>query len=309
MAKTSSPKHTRSLRKSEALMGYLFIAPWLIGFLVFVAGPMIFSLYSSFTNYDGAFTMDWVGLSNYRRLFTTDQYFWISLKNTLYFVVFSVPIGVAVGVVSAVLLNQEIPFQRFFRTVFYLPKILTGVAVILLWMWVFNPQAGIVNTFLRSLGVENPPLWFASPEWSKPALIIMSAWGATGGMLVYLAGLQGIPKQLYEAAEIDGATGFRQFWKITLPLLSPTIFFKLVTGINGALQYWSTSLIVSDGGNGGPSYSTLFYGLRMWKVAFTESRMGYASAMAWVLLVMTLIVTAVQFYVSNKWVYYEGERR
>ncbi|MGE5672293.1 MAG: carbohydrate ABC transporter permease [Mycobacterium leprae] len=306
MARGTKPKSR--LARYEAIWGLLFITPWLIGFLVFVAGPMLFSLYTSFTNYDITSTFDWVGLHNYTKLLFDDKLFWISLGNTVYYAVFAVPIGIAVGVGSAVLLNMDIPGQKLFRTTFYLPRLLTGVSVLLLWMWIFNPQVGPINVALRAIGVHNPPLWFGDSAWTKPALIIMSAWGSTGGMLVYLAGLQGIPRHLYEAAEIDGATPWRQFWKITLPLLSPTIFFKLVTGISGAMQYWSSALIVADG-QGGPSYSTLFYGLRIYKVAFTEMRMGYAAAMAWILLVITLIFTAVQFWVSNKWVYYEGDRR
>lgn len=286
--------------------GYLFILPWAIGFLAFVAGPMFFSLYASFTNYDVTSQFDWIGLKNYTKLLLDDDLFWKSMYNTLYFTVFSVPLGIAVGVISAVLLNMDIPLQKAFRAVFFLPKVLTGVSVLLLWLWIFNPMDGLVNNFLRAVGVEHPPLWFASAQWSKPALIIMSAWGATGGILMYLAGLQGIPRQLYEAAEIDGASRFRQLLSVTIPLLSPTIFFKLVTGISGAMQYWTNALVMT---NGGPSNSTLFYGLYMYRRAFTELKMGYASAMAWILLVITLIFTGIQFWGSKRWVYYEGERR
>lgn len=292
--------------RREAITGYLFITPWIVGFLVFVAGPMLFSLYSSFTNYDVTSSFDWVGLRNYTKIFTDDSLFWKSMGNTLYYTVFSVPIGILVGSVSAVLLNAEVPFQKLWRTVFYLPRVLTGVSVLLLWLWIFNPDAGIINGFLRFLGMSRPPLWFADENWSKPAFIIMSAWGATGGMLIYLAGLQGIPKQLYEAAQIDGATALRQFVSVTLPLLSPTIFFKLITGINGAMQSWSNALVMTQGG---PSNSTLFYGLYMYRVAFTDLRMGYASALAWILLVIALIITAIQLWGSKRWVYYEGERR
>ena len=298
----------------EALTGYLFIAPWLVGFLVFVAGPMLFSLYSSFTNYDITSTFDWVGLRNYTKLFTDDNLFWKSMYNTFYFTVWSVPIGVAVGVISAVLLNQNVPGQKLWRTIFYLPRVLTGVGVFLLWVWVFNPDGGVINGFLRMVGVQTVPLWLADEKWSKPALIVMSSWTAAGGMILYLAGLQAIPKQLYESAQIDGASPVRQFLSVTIPLLSPTIFFKLITGINAALQYWQAALIMTTGAGGtttpgGPSNSTLFYGLYMWRIAFTDMRMGYAAAMAWVLLAITLVITAIQFYGSKRWVYYEGERR
>lgn len=293
-------------QKREAIIGYLFITPWLVGFLVFVLGPMLFSLYSSFTNYDITSTFDWIGLRNYVKIFTQDQLFWKSMYNTFYYAVFAVPLGILVGTVSAVLLNQEIPGQTLFRTIFYLPRIVTGVSVLLLWVWIFNPDGGVINGFLRLIGFHNVPLWLADEAWSKPALIVMSGWSATGGMLIYLAGLQGIPKQLYEAAQIDGAGAVRRFFAVTIPLLSPTIFFKLVTGINGALQFWTNALVMTQGG---PSNSTLFYGLYMYRVAFTDVRMGYAAALAWILLVITLLITAVQLYGSKRWVYYEGERR
>jgi len=307
-AAASRPKRLMNMRTKEAITGYLFILPWLVGFLVFVAGPMLFSLYASFTNYDVTSQFDWVGLRNYKKMLFDDPLYWKSMYNTFYFAIFAVPIGILVGVVSAVLLNMDIPLQKMWRTIFFLPKVLTGISVLLLWLWIFNPQDGLMNNMLRTIGIDNPPLWFASPEWAKPALIIMSAWGATGGILIYLAGLQAIPRQLYEAAEIDGATGLRQFISITLPLLSPTIFFKLITGINGAMQYWSAALIVTNP-PGSPSNSTLFNGLYMYRSAFTELKMGYASAMAWALFLITLIITGIQFYGSKRWVYYEGERR
>lgn len=294
-------------RRREAVTGYLFILPWLIGFVVFVAGPMLFSLYASFTNYDVTSTMRWVGLDNYVRLFTDDPLFWTSLYNTGFYVLFAVPLGIVTGLLIAVLLNQKVPGQRIFRTIFFLPKVLTGVAVLLLWLWVFNPDFGPINVFLRAIGVSNPPLWFSDPTWAKPALVIMSIWGAAGGYIIYLAGLQGIPRHLYEAAMLDGASPARQFLAITVPMMSPTIFFKLITGLSGAFQFWEAALIVSDGGKGGPSYSTLFYGLYMWQKAFNDYQMGYASAMAWVLLVIILLITGLQFYGSRRWVHYEGE--
>jgi multiple sugar transport system permease protein len=308
VAATGKRRSSMTLRKREAISGYLFILPWLIGFIVFTAGPMLFSLYASFTNYDVTSQFDWIGIRNYRRMFTFDPLYWKSMYNTLYFAVWSVPIGILVGATSAVMLNAKVPLQKMWRTIFFLPKVLTGVSVIMLWLWVFNPQDGILNSGLRAIGMQHVPLWFADPAWSKPALIIMSAWSATGGILIYLAGLQAIPQQLYEAAEIDGASGVRQFVSITLPLLSSTIFFKLITGINAAMQYWSNALIVTNP-PGSPSNSTLFYGLHIYNQAFKESKMGYASAMAWMMFAITLIITAIQFWGSKRWVYYEGERR
>ena len=297
------------LRRQEALNGYLFILPWLLGFLIFTAGPMLFSLFASFTNYDITSQMRWVGVDNYRRLFFDDQFFWISLGNTAFYAVFAVPLSIAVGLIIAVLLNQKIPGQRVFRTIFFLPTVLTGVAVLLLWLWVFNPDFGPINTFLRSVGIKYPPFWFGDPLWAKPALIIMSMWGAAGGYIIYLAGLQGIPKELYEASNLDGATPMQQFFRITVPMMSPTIYFKLITGVSAALQFWEAALIMSEGGKGGPSYSTLFYGLYMWQTAFGDYRMGYASAMAWILLFITLAITLIQNHFSRRWVYYEGEAR
>ncbi|PYE54610.1 carbohydrate ABC transporter permease [Deinococcus yavapaiensis] len=296
-----------TLRRREAINGYLFILPWLLGFLLFTAGPMLFSLYASFTNYDVTTRMRWIGLENYQRLLFDDSLFWTSLGNTGFYALFSVPLSVAVGLLIAVLLNQKVPGQRVFRTIFFLPKVLSGVAVLLLWLWVFNPEFGPINSFLRFIGIQNPPLWFSDPIWAKPALVIMSMWGAAGGFIIYLASLQGIPKDLYEAAMIDGAKPITQFWKITVPMMSPTIFFKLITGVYAALQFWEAALIVSSGGTGGPSYSTLFYGLYMWQKAFGEYQMGYASAMAWILLIIALTVTFIQFIGAKRWVHYEGE--
>ncbi|BDP41481.1 spermidine/putrescine ABC transporter permease [Deinococcus aetherius] len=295
-------------RQREALWGYLFIAPWLIGFLAFVLGPMLFSLYTSFTNYDITSRFDWVGVRNYVGLFTQDSRFWKALGNTAYYATFAVPLGIATGLLIATLLNQQVPGQRLFRTIFFLPKVLTGVAVLLLWLWVFNPQVGLINTALYRLGVNenNLPLWFGDPVWSKPALIIMSMWTAAGSFMFYLAALKGVPRDLYESAQIDGASPVRQFWAVTVPLISPVIFFKLITGISAAMQFWSESLVLTKGG---PSDSTLFYGLYIWQTAFTDLRMGYASAMAWILLLITLAITGVQLWLSKRWVHYEGEVR
>ncbi|HWG84672.1 MAG TPA: sugar ABC transporter permease [Deinococcales bacterium] len=298
----------RARRRKDLINGYLFIAPWLIGFLAFTAGPMLFSLYASFTRYSIIEPARWVGLENFRTIFTDDQYFRISLGNTMFYALLAVPFGIFIGLTIAVLLNLEVPGQRMWRTFFFLPKVLTGVAVLLLWMWVFNPQVGPVNAFLRFVGVENPPNWFFDPIWSKPALVIMSGWGAAGGFLIYLAGLRGIPKELYEAAQIDGASAFRQFVSVTVPMMSPTILFKLITGITGALQFWEATLIINNGEPGSPSYSTLFYGLYMYNTAFKEYRMGYACALAWILLVITLIITAIQLWASKRWVHYGGGR-
>ncbi|GAA5534265.1 sugar ABC transporter permease [Deinococcus aluminii] len=302
------PRRGLKARHREALWGYLFIAPWLIGFLCFVLGPMLFSLYASFTNYDITSRFDWVGVRNYVQLLTQDTRFWTALYNTAYYAVFAVPLGIATGLLIATLLNQEVRGQRLFRTIFFLPKVLTGVAVLLLWKWVFDTNYGLINTGLSHLGVpqDHQPVWFGDAFWAKPALIIMSVWAAAGGFMFYLAALKGVPRDLYESAQIDGARPWRQFWAVTVPLISPVIFFKLITGISGALQFWSEAMVITKGG---PSDSTLFYGLYIWQTAFTDLRMGYASAMAWILLLITLAITGLQLWFSKRWVHYEGEVR
>jgi len=290
------------LARREALNGYAFFSPWLFGFLVFTAGPVLYSLYLSFTSYDTLSAPKWIGIMNYKVLLTQDMTFWKSLYNTLYYVVFSVPLGLIIGVLLAMLMNQKVPGIRFFRTVFYLPSVVSGVAVALLWMWLLDPSFGLINTTLAKFGIQGPG-WLTDVDWSKPSLILMSLWGVGGSMIIYLAGLQGIPRDLYEASRVDGAGAVRQFWRITLPLLTPTIFYNLIMGLLGGFQVFLQSFVMT---NGGPVDSTLFYALYLYNKAFKSSQMGYASAMAWILLVLTLICTLIVLRTSKKWVYYEG---
>jgi multiple sugar transport system permease protein len=299
------PKYKTTKREiKETIKGYLFILPWIIGFMAFTLYPMVFSLYSGFTFYDITSIQKWIGLKNYISIFTRDEYFIIALKNTAYYVAFSVPLAIAFSLFLALLLNTKVWGVKFFRTVYYLPSVLSGVAVTLLWMWIFNPSNGLANSFLNLVGIEGPS-WFQDPAWSKPALIIMRLWHVGGSMIIFLAALQDVPRTLYEAAEIDGATGFRRFWHITVPMISPTILFVMITGINGAFQIFDGPFIIS-GGTGGPANSTLFYNLYLYNKAFLELQMGYASALAWVLFVIIMIFTGIQMYVSKKWVHYEG---
>nr|WP_321153103.1 sugar ABC transporter permease [uncultured Acetatifactor sp.] len=207
------------------------------------------------------------------------------------------------GVLIAILLNQKVKGMRFFRTIFYLPTVVSSVAVSLLWMWILEPNFGLLNTFLGHLGIIGPG-WLTDPAWSKNSLILMSLWSVGGGMLIYLAALQDVPESLYEAATIDGAGTLKKFFKITLPMITPTLFYNLITGVIGGLQVFSQAFIMT---NGGPSYSTYFYGYHLYNKAFSEYQMGYASALAWVLLVMTLLLSLIIFRTSNKWVYYEGK--
>ena len=301
---SKSLKRSRlTLNQKEALQGYIFVLPYIIGFLVFIAGPMFFSLYASFTNYNITSKMDFIGFDNYARMFN-DKIFWLSLKNTLFFVALGVPLARIVAITLAVLLNHNIKGMRVFRTIFYLPSIFSGVAVFLLWMQLFSPSTGLINRILALVGI-NGPAWLFDPNWTKPALILMGLWSAGGGMLLYLARLQGIPQQLYEAADIDGANAVQRFFKITLPMITPIVFFDLITGMIGAFQVFQSAYVMTSG-QGGPMNSLLFFNFYMWKKAFEIFDMGYATAMAWVLFFIIMSITVINLKLSKHWVYYDG---
>ncbi|GGD85690.1 carbohydrate ABC transporter permease [Paenibacillus nasutitermitis] len=293
---------TRSRR--EALDAYVFMSPAILGLLIFMLGPIAASLYFSFTEYDILSTPQWIGLDNYKTL-VQDELFWQSLKVTLTYSVTSVPMVLIVSLVLAVLLNRNIRGIYFFRTIFYLPAVMSGVAVALLWKWIFNPDFGLINWALGTIGIEGPK-WFIDEQWALPPIIMMSLWGVGGSMLIYLAGLQGIPTDLYEASEIDGANKRKQFFHITLPMLSPVIFFNLITGIIGALQVFTEGFIMTAGG---PNNATLFSVLYLYRNAFSYLQMGYASALAWVIFLIVLLFTLLVFKSSPMWVFYEGNRR
>jgi len=290
-----------SMKRRKALEGYLFASPWIAGFLLFTAGPMIASLALSFCKYDILTTLKWIGLENYRQLFSA-QLFWTALYNTVYWVVFGVPLRLAMALLLALLMNRKLRGTPLFRTIFYVPSVVSGVALAMLWVWLFEPSVGLINTFLRMLGIANPPLWLGSEQWSKPALIIMSLWGVGGTMVIFLAGLQDIPEQLYEAAEIDGAGAWHKFRAITIPLLTPSIFFNLIMGIINSFQVFTQAYVMT---RGGPLYSTYFYVLYIYDEGFQYMHMGYASALAWILLLIILTLTLIQFYFSRRWVVYE----
>ena len=291
--------------------GLLFASPWLLGFLIFVLYPLVASLYYSFTDYNIIKSPQWVGLDNARALLT-DSLFWTSMGNTLYLVVFGLPAGLAVSLLLAILLNQKVAAMPLFRTIFYLPSIMPAVASALLFLWVLNPQYGMINLALRSVGIAGPG-WMTDPAWSKPALIILGLWTSGGTMLIYLAGLQGIPAHLYEAAMIDGANWWHKFWHVTIPMLSPTIFFNLIIGLIGTFQYFTEAYIMTTGNSGGsndipggPLNSTMFYSIYLFQNGFAYFKMGYASAMAWILFLIVLAATLLIFKTSARWVYYEG---
>lgn len=297
--------------RREAITFYLCISPWLIGFIVFTAGPMIASLGLSFTEWDILTPPEAVGLKNYVTMFTKDPDFWQSLKVTGVYTVFSVPVRLLTALFLAMLLNEVRRGVGLFRTIFYLPSIVASVAAAVLWAWIFNPRFGPINGALRLFGIKGPT-WFSDPKWALWGLIIMSTWGVGGEMLIFLAGLKGIPQHLYEAAEIDGAGSWTKFWKITIPMLSPSIFFNLIMSLIGSFQAFDAAYIISTGRGGtlgGPLKSTLFYMLHLYANAFSLFKMGYASALAWVLFLIILVFTLLTIRSSALWVYYAGERR
>lgn len=294
-------------KRREGLVGYVFILPWIIGFLLFTAGPLLFSLVASFTNYNITSQMDFVGTQNYEKLLFDDQLFWTSLWNTLYYVAFSVPLTTIGAIFLSVLLNKDVPGLRFFRTIYYLPAVLSGVGVYLLWMQLLDPSTGLVNLVLGWFGIDGPN-WLFDPEWTKPSLILMKLWGVGGGMLLYLASLQGVSKSLYEAAQIDGASKWQQFRYITLPMITPVIFFDVVTSLIGGFQIFQEAYVMSNG-TGGPVNSLLFYNYYMWNKAFKVFDMGYAMAMSWILFIIVFILTMINLKLAPRWVHYEGEAK
>ncbi|KIL39094.1 hypothetical protein SD70_22525 [Gordoniibacillus kamchatkensis] len=293
-----------SVEKRRAKYAYLFIAPWVIGLLLFYAYPLFGSIYYSFTNYNIVSATKWVGLANYRDLIH-DHLFWVGIRNTLVYASFEVPLSVVIGVVLALLLNMPIKGRGIFRTVFFLPTLVPIVATSIVWEWLLNPQFGLVNSKLELLGIKGPG-WLGDPAWSKPSLIIMSLWGIGNAMIIYLAGLQDISKEYYEAADIDGASAVRKAWHITLPLLTPVIFFNMVMGVINALQVFTLPYALTYG-TGKPADSLLFYSMYLYNNAFLYMKMGYASAMAWIMFVIIITVTLWLFKSSNKWVYYQGD--
>ncbi|MDE0143191.1 MAG: sugar ABC transporter permease [Caldilineaceae bacterium] len=297
-------KKGRSLLWSEARDGYLFILPWILGFIIFTAGPMLASLYISFTRWEIVTPSVWVGGAQYVKLFNDDR-FWLSLYNTSYYVFIGVPLHLFFALLAALAVNMNLRGIHFFRTAYYVPSLTPVVANSILWVWIFHPEWGLANAFLEWIGLEGL-YWLQDPRLAKPALIVMSFWSIGGQMLILLAGLKGIPLELYEAASIDGANWWSRFWRITLPLLTPALFFNLIIAIIGAFQVFTQAYIMTEGG---PNYSTLFYLLYLFRAAFENFRMGYASAMAWVLFVIVLTFTALQFILSDRWVFYEGDVR
>jgi multiple sugar transport system permease protein len=294
---------TLTLPQREAVAAYLFLLPFLVGLLLFVAGPVVASFALAFMSWDLLNPPTWVGLGNFEKMFLEDALFPVSIGNTAYFTFISVPLHIAVALATALALNAKLWGIRFYRTAFYVPSVTPAVANALLWIWIFQPEVGLANVALEAFGLPGQT-WILDPDMVKPSFILMSLWATGGQMVIFLAGLQGIPDHLYEAANIDGAGAWRRFVAITLPMLSPVIFFNLVIGIIGSFQIFAAAFIMT---NGGPSNQTLFLVLYVYRQAFQFLQLGYASALCWVLFVIILLFTAVQFRAAGRWVYYEGE--
>lgn len=292
-----------SLTRGEAIAGWLFAAPWIVGFLLWTLGPMLAAVYFSLTTWDLLGPPVWVGFQNFVDLVVRDASFITSVQVTTEYAVVSVPLHIVLGLALALLLNTRIAGVRFYRTLFYLPAVLSGVAVALLWAWIYSADFGLANYLLSLVGVRGPR-WLQDSQWALASLILMSLWGVGGGMVIYLAGLQGIPSELYDAAAVDGASGLARFRHVTLPMLTPVLFFQLVIGIIHGLQTFTQPAILTDGG---PHDSTLFLLLYLYQNAFRFLKMGYGSAIAWMLFFYILALTLMVFRSARSWVYYEGE--
>ena len=296
--------HTK-FQTQRALWGYVFALPWIIGLFVFWVGPILTSFYYSFTSFEVVGSPKWLGTANYVRAFSQDDLFYQSLGRTFLFAFVYVPAAIVGALLLASLLNQKLKGTTLYRTVFFLPHLIPAVALAVVWGFLLSPRIGPINMMLRDIGIENPPAWLSSRDTALWSVIMINVWAAMGGntMLIFLAGLQGVPQELYEAAEIDGAGALRKFWNVTLPLLTPTIFFNMVLAIIAALKVFTTAWVATKGG---PSYATWFFALHIYTEAFQYFRLGYASSLAWVLTVIVLFFTWIQVQFSRRWVHYEG---
>ena len=285
----------------EAAFFYLCVSPWIAGFILFTAGPMLASILISLTSWDFISPPTYIGLGNYQAMLS-DELFFKSIQVTTTYTLLSVPLGLAGGLLIALLMNQNLKGITVFRTIYYLPSVIAGVAVALLWQWIFNPNYGLINGMLSLVGIEGPK-WIYTEDWVIPAYVIMSLWGVGASMIIYLAALQSVPTELYEAAALDGAGAIRRFQSITLPLISPVVFFNLIIGIINSFQIFTSVYIMTQGG---PNNGSLFFVLYIYRHAFEYFNTGYASALAWVLFIIIMLFTLFVFKFSKAWVYYEG---
>lgn len=294
-------------QRRRALEGYLYLSPWILGFFAFTAGPIVFSLAVSFTKYNVLTAPEFIGLKNYIHAFGGDPLVLPSFGRSFYYALVSVPLGLAGSLLAAMLLNQGLRLVAVWRACFFLPTLTPTVAAAILWRWLLNSDIGMVNHILNQVGLQGPK-WFASTEWAIPGLILIGLWGSIGGatMIIFLAGLQGVPKELLEAAEIDGAGRLAKFWHITLPMISPVVLFNLIIGVIGALRVFDIAFVAT---RGGPANATWFISLHIYKTAFLYFDMGYASALAWMLTLLILVITYIQFRLSGRWVFYHGVGR
>ncbi len=302
-------QRTFSKSLSPATVGVLFALPWIIGFLIFQVYPIAASAYYSFTDYSLFGSPSWIGLDNYRALFA-DERFYKSIYNTLYMTLIGVPLGLGFALICALALNTPSRMQPLYRAVVYLPTVVPIVAATYLWRWLLNSQYGYVNQIIGSLGLYQP-LWQEDPFWTKPALLMIGLWMVGGTTIIYLAALKEVPRSYYEAAEIDGASWWSKFWNITWPAISPVTLFQLVIGVIGSLQYFTQAYLFAqqrlNSASGGPKDSLLMYGMYVFQNAFSYLDMGFASALAWMLFLLSLLMTAVILGLANRWVHYEGD--
>lgn len=295
-------QHTRN-----TINGVLFALPWLLGLLMFWIYPTLASGYYSFTSFNAVQTPTWVGLTNYRNLFTNDPDFLAAVYNTLYFAIVSIPLAIIFAFGLAMMLNAKVKGQVFYRTLYFLPTLVPEVALAFVWIYLFTPGSGLVNIPFSWFGIYRL-CWLTCPEMARPTLVLLALWIIGQQVILYLAGLQDVPQDLYDAADVDGANFFHKFWNVTVPMMTPVIFFHLVTSLIGAFQFFTIPYIMT-GGTGFPANSTLFYSIYMYKQAFQYFNMGYASALAWLMFVVTLLITLVIFRTSRLWVFYTGGER
>jgi multiple sugar transport system permease protein len=292
--------------RREAGWGIAFATPWLLGLLIFVIGPILASLILSLTKYDVISRPEFLGIDNYRRALFEDDLFWPSLGRTFRYAIAVVPFGLGGSLCLALLLNQGFRGSTLFRTLYFLPHLTPAVAMAVLWKWLLHPSVGPVNYMLSLIGIKGPG-WMSDTKWALPSIIIINLWAYLGGnhMLIFLAGLQGVPQELYDAAEVDGAGHWRKFWNVTLPMITPTLFFNLIMGVIGALKVFALAYVATQGG---PSWATWFYALHLYRWSFQYFEMGYGCALAWIFAAILIVFTMIQFGLSRRWVYYAGER-
>jgi ABC-type sugar transport system permease subunit len=292
------------IARKEQRAAYLFLSPWLIGLVAFWLVPIVASFLLSLSEYKIITPAEWVGLENYREM-VDDRTFWLSIRVTVKYVLMSVPLYIVCGLLLSLLLNLKIRGINLFRTILFLPSVLSGVAVAVLWVALLNPDVGALNEVLRALGIDDPPRWLDSPRWALPSVVLVGLWGIGGGAIIYLAGLQNVPAQLYEAALLDGAGPWQRFRYVTLPMLTPTLLFVLLTALIDAFQVFDLAFTLSRGQAGGVGDSLMFYLINLWNEAFVNREYGYASALAWVMVLAAAAVILVIFRTSSRWVYYE----